>query len=300
VTALGLALAAGIGLSLGLLGGGGSILTVPVLVYVLGYEAKEAIALSLGVVGATSAAGAVSHWRAGNVDVAVALVFGGVAMGGTYLGARLSVFFSGGAQLLLFAAVMLAAAYFMGRGGARPAPAGERREGGDGSSGSGADLNVPVIVAEGLAVGVLTGLVGVGGGFLIVPALVLVGGLGMKKAVGTSLLVIALKSGAGFYGYLDQVTVPWGFLGAFTAVSIVGIVIGSQLVRFVSQGALRRGFAAFLVVMGLFIVYQNRDALLPGSDAPRAAVESAESVESVDPGGTETDGDAGREREERE
>jgi uncharacterized protein len=261
VALLGLALAALIGLSLGVLGGGGSILTVPIFVYVLGFDAKEAIAMSLAVVGAVSAFGAAGHWRAGNVELRVGIVFGVVAMAGTYLGARLAVYFTGAAQLALFAVVMLLAAVFMLRGGepvaaavapgAAPLPV--------------ARMPLPLIVVEGLAVGVLTGLVGVGGGFLIVPALVLLGRLPMKQAVGTSLLVIALKSVAGFVGYLGQVEVPWAFMTLFTAVAVVGILVGTRLVRHVSQGALRRAFAVFLLVMGAFILYQNRTVFLPGA-----------------------------------
>jgi uncharacterized membrane protein YfcA len=249
---LGLALATLIGLSLGLLGGGGSILTVPIFVYVLGFEAKTAIAMSLAVVGATSAVGAVGHWRAGNVNMRVAAIFGVFAMGGTYLGARLAVYFSGAAQLTLFAAVMLAAAWFMFRpprlrdaGAENPPP-----------------MSLVLIVVEGLAVGVLTGLVGVGGGFLIVPALVLLGGVPMKEAVGTSLLVIALKSAAGFAGYLGQVEVDWPFMSLFTLMAVLGIALGTYLVRFVPQHALRRAFAVFLVLMGSLILYQNRAVVL--------------------------------------
>lgn len=255
---LGLWLAALVGLSLGMLGGGGSILTVPIFVYVLGLDAKEAIAMSLAVVGVTSLFGAVGHWRAGNVNVRVALLFGAVAMVGTFLGARLSVFVSGGVQLLLFAVVMLVAAYFMLRGRRSPSAAHATTE----------DSDVPVtlplahIVVEGLAVGILTGLVGVGGGFLVVPALVLLGKLPMKQAVGTSLLVIAMKSASGFLGYLDQVAIDWGMLVTFTGVAIAGILAGSFLVRYVSQEALRRSFAVFLLVMGIFILYQNRATLL--------------------------------------
>ncbi|MEJ2503466.1 MAG: sulfite exporter TauE/SafE family protein [Gemmatimonadota bacterium] len=266
---LGIGLAALIGLALGLLGGGGSILTVPVFVYVLGFEAKAAIALSLAVVGVVSLFGAAGHWRAGNVNVRVALLFGLVAMAGTYAGARLSVFVSGGAQLVLFAAVMLVAAGFMYRKGA----------GEDPGAAAGPDRSLPVglIVLEGLAVGVLTGLVGVGGGFMVVPALVLLVGLPMKEAVGTSLLVIALKSAAGFAGYLGQVEVPWDFLVVFSAVAVAGIGIGTGLVRHVSQGALRRGFAAFLVLMGGFILYQNRDVLRPGVvEAETAGLETVD------------------------
>lgn len=265
---LGFALAALIGLSLGMLGGGGSILTVPIFVYVLGFEAKEAIAMSLAVVGATSLFGAAGHWRAGNVNLRVAVIFGVVAMAGTYAGARLAVFFSGAAQLTLFALVMLLAAVFMFRDNAPRRTVGVT---------SAPDVPMPLvlIVIEGLAVGVLTGLVGVGGGFLIVPALVLLGRVPMKQAIGTSLLVIAMKSFAGFIGYLGQVEVQWGFMAGFTAVAVIGILAGTWLVRFVPQHTLKRAFAVFLLVMGAFILYQNRAVLgLDRSDsvATRAAV----------------------------
>jgi hypothetical protein len=265
MTAAGLALGVVIGVSLGLLGGGGSILTVPIFVYLLGFGAKEAIAMSLAVVGATSLLGAVGHWRAGNVNVRVAAIFGAVAMAGTYLGARLAVFFSGAAQLGLFAVVMLAAAYFMFRPTAVAS--------GVTAAESARRMPVGLIAAEGLAVGVLTGLVGVGGGFLIVPALVLLGKVPMKQAVGTSLLVIAMKSAAGFVGYLGQVAVDWTFIAAFTAVASVGIVFGTYMVRFVPQHALKRAFAVFLVIMGGFILYQNRGAVLArASEHGQAAV----------------------------
>jgi uncharacterized membrane protein YfcA len=251
VDILGLILAAVVGLSLGLLGGGGSILTVPIFVYVLGFDAKEAIAMSLAVVGVTSLFGAVGHWRAGNVNLRVALIFGAVAMVGTFIGARLSVFVSGSVQLLLFAVVMLLAAFFMFRGrfGASAEP-GEQ-------PGGVAKMPLPQIIAEGLVVGIVTGLVGVGGGFLVVPALVLLGKVPMKQAVGTSLLVIAMKSASGFVGYLDQVSVDWGTIAAFSGVAIGGILLGTMLVRYIPQEALRRSFAGFLVVMGVAIVFQN-------------------------------------------
>ncbi len=242
----GLLMAVVIGLSLGLLGGGGSILAVPVFVYALGFGVKEAIVMSLAVVGVTSLFGAVGHWRVGNVNLRIAAIFGSVAMGGTYLGARLAVFFSETAQLILFAVVMLMAAYFMYRDG-QPVMV---------HSGFG-KMPIGLIVAEGLAVGILTGLVGVGGGFLVVPALVVLGGVAMKEAVGTSLVVIALKSAAGLLGYLGQVEVSWGFVAVFTAVAIAGSVGGSYLVRFIPGGALRKGFAVFLVLMGAFILFEN-------------------------------------------
>ncbi len=256
---LGISLGLLIGLSLGLLGGGGSILTVPIFVYVMGFEAKASIAMSLAVVGVTSLIGAIGHWRIGNVHVRVAFVFGSVAMAGTYLGARLAVFVSGTFQLVLFAAVMIAAGYFMLLGrvpGVRPGAGVLHLD--DRSR-----LPIALITVEGLAVGVLTGLVGVGGGFLIVPALVLLVRIPMKQAVGTSLAVIALKSATGFLGYLGQVEVDWPFIGLFTAVAIVGILIGTMLLRFVPQQALRRAFAILLLIMGAAILYQNRGVFVP-------------------------------------
>lgn len=268
--ALGAAFGLLIGLSLGMLGGGGSILTVPVFVYVLGFSAKEAIAMSLAVVGATSVCGAAAHWRCGNVNLRIAVVFGLVAMLGTYLGARLAVLFTGSAQLVLFALVMLVASYFMFRDndpvrvGHRPEVEGEAP----------AAMPLPLIALEGIGVGALTGLVGVGGGFLIVPALVLLGKVPMKQAVGTSLIIIAMKSAAGFYGYLDQVDVAWSFMGLFAAMTVTGILIGTFLVRFVAAGALRRAFAVFLVAMGAFILYQNRSVILPdGAEAGAAGIQ---------------------------
>lgn len=244
-----------IGLSLGLIGGGGSILTVPIFVYVFHFDPKVAIAMSLAVVGTTSLVGAVGHWRAGNVELKIALLFGSVAMAGTYLGARLATFFTGSAQLMLFAVVMLASAVAMLRD-KRVEPSTEQTDE------PSAPLNYPLIAVEGLAVGALTGLVGVGGGFLVVPALVLLGKVPMKQAIGTSLVVIALKSAAGFVGYLGQVQVDWTFMAIFTGLASAGIFLGTYLVQFVSASALKRGFALFLLVMGAFILYQNRQVLL--------------------------------------
>ncbi len=265
MTILGLALAAVVGLSLGLLGGGGSILTVPILVYVLGFEAKQAIAMSLAVVGTVSLFGAGGHWRAGNVDLRVAAAFGAVAMVGAFLGSRLASHVSGAFQLTLFAVVMLLAAGSMFR--RRPAP-----ETADARPAGRAGVSPPVLVAAGVAVGVLTGLVGVGGGFLIVPALVLLAHVPMKQAVGTSLLVIAMNSAAGFAGYLGRVDMAWGFMALFTGVAIAGTLAGARLVRRVPQHALQRAFAAFLVVMGGVILFENRHAIIPAH--PPAAEEA--------------------------
>jgi uncharacterized membrane protein YfcA len=238
-----------IGAALGLLGGGGSVLTVPVFVYVLGFEPKAAIAMSLAVVGATSALGTAGHWRAGNVNVRVALVFGGVAMLGTLLGVRLARFVPGTTQLVIFGAVMLAAAVFMFRGRARS------------EEDSGPCVAPPLlsplkVVPGGLSVGVLTGIVGVGGGFLIVPALVLLR-MSLREAVGTSLLIITGTCVVGFLGYLGQVTLDWTAMALVAAGTLPGIALGGHLHQFVPQSILRRGFAAFLVIMAAFILIEN-------------------------------------------
>jgi uncharacterized membrane protein YfcA len=238
-----------IGLSLGLLGGGGSILTVPIFVYVLGFGAKESIAMSLAVVGATSMVGAAGHWREGHVNVRVAIVFGLVAAIGTFFGTRLAARISGAAQLAIFAGVMLVAAGFMFR---RPGTAVEDHRGP-------ASVFMALTAIRGLVVGSLTGLVGVGGGFLIVPALVW-SGLPMRHAVGTSLLVIAMNCVVGFYGYLGQVRMAWAAIALVTTGTLPGIAAGTYAIRFVSQEALRRAFAALLVALAVYMLYRNLSA----------------------------------------
>lgn len=257
---VGLLLALIVGLSLGLLGGGGSILTVPIFVYVLGYEPAQAIAASLPVIGATSLIGAIGHWRNGNVNGRAAVSFGAAAMAGAYLGAGLAVFLSGTVQLLLLAIVMLAAALSMLRQ-APPVstPVGE------------AALSPVITVAVGLGIGMLTGVVGIGGGFLIVPALVVFARLSMKHAIGTSLVVIALNSAAGAAGYLTRVSIPWTQTALFTLVAVAGALVGVRLVRFVSQAALRRAFAGLLFLIGTLMVIRNSVALSPRPASRRAA-----------------------------
>jgi hypothetical protein len=252
---VGYALAALIGLSLGLMGGGGSILTVPIFVYVLAFDPKLAIAMSLPVVGVTSLVGALGHWRAGNVDLKTAALFGVVAMIAAYVGARLATFLTGAVQLSLLAVIMLAAAISMFRNARRGASAAGVSEERPASLG----LLVPVAVC----VGLVTGVVGIGGGFLIVPALVLLGRISMKQAVGTSLLVIAMNCASGFVGYLGRVDIPWMFVFGFTTIAVLGILAGTYLVRYVSQRALKQAFSVFLIVMGSFILVQNRRAFSP-------------------------------------
>lgn len=251
--ALGLILATLIGLSLGLLGGGGSILTVPVLVYVLGVAAKPAVAMSLPVVGVTSLVAAAFHWRLGNVRVPTALTFGSLAMVGAFAGARLSVLLSGPVQLALLAVAMLAAAASMLRDTGDTSVPDEEADAGP--------VRLVALVPVALAVGMLTGLVGIGGGFLVVPALVLLARVPMGQAVGTSLLVIAMNSASAFAGYVGTVELDWGFLGGFTTAAVVGALVGTALLSRVPQAALKRGFAVLLLAMGGFVLHKNRDAL---------------------------------------
>ena len=256
MTFLGLLLAVVMGLALGLLGGGGSVLAVPILVYALGFGAKQAVAASLVVVGLTSLFGAAEHLRKGRVNLRVALVFGPIAAAGAYLGAHLSGFLSGEAQLSLFAAVMLAAAFFMLRDG----ETGKSDE--NHPSNDSAGRLLLRFALPGSGVGLLTGLVGVGGGFLVVPALVLLGGIPMEATVGTSLLVIAMNSFAGFAGYLGKAEIPWGIVSVFAALSVAGTFAGAYLAHFVPERALKRAFAVFLIGMALFILYENGGEVL--------------------------------------
>jgi uncharacterized membrane protein YfcA len=257
LTVISLLLAALIGIALGLLGGGGAILAVPIFNYVLGFGAKEAIASSLAVVGVTSLSGVASHWREGNVKLRVALTFGLPAAAGAFFGAKvLAGFLSGAAQLALFAAVMLVSALFMFRDNNTGKD--EQKES---ESDTGTRKTFVLLVAVGGGVGMLTGLVGVGGGFLIVPALVLLGNVEMKQAVGTSLVVIAANSFSGFLGYLGSVEFQWGLMALFSVLAVVGSFAGGYLTRFVPQRVLRKSFAVFLVLMGIFILYENRQAI---------------------------------------
>ncbi len=243
---LAIGLAVFVGIALGLLGGGGSILTVPLLAYVAGMDAKAAIATSLLVVGVTSAIGAVSHARAGRVQWRTGLIFGAAGMAGAYAGGLLARFIPGTVLLIGFALMMIATAVAMLRGRKNVAP----------TEGT-ARLPVPKIIAEGLVVGLVTGLVGAGGGFLVVPALALLGGLPMPIAVGTSLIVIAMKSFAGLAGYLTSVTINWPLALAVTAAAVAGALIGARLTSKIDPDALRKAFGWFVLAMSSVILAQE-------------------------------------------
>ncbi len=242
-----------IGVSLGLLGSGGSILTVPVLVYLVGQDEKVAIAGSLFIVGSIALAGSLQFVRAGLINWRSVAIFGLPGMVGTYAGAAIAAYVSGLMQLALFAVVMLLASYLM----LRPIKLADAEH---------APRALWKIAGDGLVVGIITGLVGVGGGFLIVPALVLLGGLSMHQAVATSLVVIALKSFSGFYKYLDvlgdqDLRLDWPVLALVTVLGIAGSIAGSRLARRVHQDRLKRWFGYFLIVMGIYILARS----LPGA-----------------------------------
>lgn len=232
---------------MGLLGGGGSVLTVPIFVYILGVEERVAIAGSLLVVGATALVGALRHGRDGNVLVRTALAFGLIAAVGAFAGARLALLIPEVFQLLLFATVMLIASVLMYRGRAGLAAGADEAE----------SKSWAVVAPAALGVGVLTGLVGVGGGFMIVPALVLLLQTPMKQAIGTSLMVISINAVAGFGGYLGSVEVPWAILLPFGGLSLLGIFAGARLAKNARPESLKKGFAIFLMVVAVYILVQK-------------------------------------------
>lgn len=241
---LGAILSLFVGLLLGMLGGGGAILTLPMLVYVLHVDSKDAIASSLVVVGTTSFVGMLSHARAGVVQWRVGALFGVAAMAGAYAGGRLAAYIPGQVLLVAFGAIMVTTATLMMR---------PRKDAQDASKGT----NAPVVMLLGALVGTLSGLVGAGGGFLIVPALSIFGGLPMRQAIGTSLFIIAMQSAAGFLGHMGHAHLDSTLLLVITSAAIVGSLMGTALGKHVPAPILRRGFAWFVVVMGMFMFFKQ-------------------------------------------
>ena len=258
IVIIGFAAAIFIGVSLGLIGGGGSILTVPVLVYVLGVNPVLATAYSLFVVGSTSLVGAGTYMKKGLVNYKTALVFAIPSFIAVFLTRKFLVpalpdpLFTVGEAIItknigimvFFALIMLAASYSMITA----------KKCVDCDEDEPVVFNFPMIALEGSVVGVITGIVGAGGGFLIIPALVLLAKLPMKLAVGTSLLIIAAKSLIGFLGDLSTQTIDWQLLLIFTSLSIVGIFIGSALSKKINEKVLKTGFGWFVLVMGIYII----------------------------------------------
>ncbi|PZX50937.1 sulfite exporter TauE/SafE family protein [Algoriphagus chordae] len=258
IVLVGYAAAVIIGISLGLIGGGGSILTVPVLVYILGIDPVLATAYSLFVVGSTSLVGSFTYMSKNLVDYKTALVFAipsfiAVFLTRKYLVPALPdplfavnelVIFKSIGIMVFFAVIMLVASYSMIKG----------RKSDESKEETKVKFNIPLIAIEGIVVGLITGLIGAGGGFLIIPALVLLARLPMKMAVGTSLLIIAAKSLIGFLGDVSNQTIDWKMLLIFTGLSIVGIFIGSSLSKKINEKALKKGFGWFVLLMGLYII----------------------------------------------
>lgn len=250
-----------IGITLGLIGGGGSILTVPVLVYLFGVDAVLATAYSLFIVGTTSIVGSVAYFRKGLVNIKTAVVFG--------LPSIVSVFFTRAYILpavpqeiwslgdwvitksillmLLFAILMIFASYSMIQQDSKP-DSGEKQN---------QKFNYPLILVEGVLVGILTGLVGAGGGFLIIPALVLLSKLDMKEAVGTSLVIIAAKSLIGFLGEGGETLIDWPFLLKVTAFAVLGIFMGMGLSQKINGEKLKPAFGWFVLMMGVYILVKE-------------------------------------------
>jgi len=250
-----------IGVTLGLLGSGGSILTVPILKYLAGEPDKIAIAESLAIVGTIALFGAVPYAKARLVDARSVLFFGVPGLAGTYAGAVLAAQVPGPVQLVLFAVLMLAAAWRMLRGAPTPA-----------ADGDASRLSRGMLAALGAGVGVVTGLVGVGGGFLIVPALVLVAGLPMRRAVGTSLVVIALNSAVGVAKHAatlhaQGLALHVPLILGFAVLGIAGAWTGQRFGQKVPQATLRKGFAVFLVAMGAFILWREVPGVLASPPA---------------------------------
>ncbi|MHA8064510.1 sulfite exporter TauE/SafE family protein [Aquirufa aurantiipilula] len=256
-----------IGISLGLIGGGGSILTVPVLVYLFGINPILATAYSLFIVGASSLVGAFPKYKQGLVNLKTAVIFGIPSIVSVYATRKFIVplipteIFQVGdlvitksiLMMVLFAILMVAASISMIRGNCENC----------GKDGTGEleakeqSFNYPIILLEGSVVGLLTGLVGAGGGFLIIPALVVLSKLPMKQAVGTSLLIIAMKSLIGFTGDLGHQTIDWILLLTITALAIAGIFIGDKFSKNVDNDKLKRGFGWFVLIMGIYILIQQ-------------------------------------------
>lgn len=238
----------GIGLVLGFLGGGGSILTVPALVYIVGQSPQAAVTASLVIVGVNATMGAMFHRRQNTLNWPVALVFGGVGMVAAYFAAGLSHLLSSTTLLILFALLMLVVSLFMilsktpHTGGSAP--------------------SWMMTIAGGAVVGVLTGFLGVGGGFLIVPALVMLVGLPIRQAVGTSLIIIAMNSVAGLLGHLSSTVLDMTLIGIFVATGFVGAFAGSRLTRVVKPDQLRTSFAVFVLLLAAFLLVDNIGKLL--------------------------------------
>ena len=252
---MGYILAIVIGVVLGLIGGGGSILAVPILVYVLGVDPIQATAYSLFIVGLSALIGARKHYQLGNINFKIGILFAAPSFIGVFLSRKWLlpaiphkllelnsfILFKDSFLMILFAILMLFAAYSMfSRKELNQKPINQ--------------INILKIILDGFIVGIVTGLVGAGGGFLIVPALILFSGLEMKKAIGTSLMIIAIKSLFGFLGAWHS-AIDWSVLLSFTTLSISGIFLGTYLGKSLNGHALKKSFAIFVLLMSITIIF---------------------------------------------
>lgn len=249
-----------VGLVLGLTGGGGSIITVPVMVYLIGLNPVTATAYSLFVVGSTSSIGAFQNFKKKLVDVKTAVIFAIPAFTVVYLTRAFLVpaipeqlftingfIVTKAIFIMVFFAIVMALASFSMIRSKKDIPNPDFKS----------TINITSLIIIGMAVGLLTGIIGAGGGFLIIPALVLMAKLPMKKAIGTSLLIISVNSLVGFIGDLQQREIDWPFLLTFTAISILGIIIGVYLSKFISGTRLKRGFGWFTLLVAIYIIYRE-------------------------------------------
>jgi len=260
-----LAGAAIVGLILGLLGSGGSAVLVPILVYVIGHETKTSIAESMVIVTVISAIGAIPFARSKCIDWQSVILFGPPAMAGTFLGAWLGGMASDAAQLSVFGFVLLVAAICMIKN------AFGKKQPTDSQCAPREPIKLSLnkgllIISEGMIVGIITGFVGVGGGFLIVPALLILGKLPIRTAIGTSLMIIAMKSAVGFIKYqqilsANEMSVDWTTVGIFIAIGLIGFAAGKRLNTRLNQRVLRQTFAVFLIVLGLFVLFKEGSQL---------------------------------------
>lgn len=249
------------GVIMGLIGGGGSILSVPILVYLLGYNPIVATAYSLFIVGATSTIGAIESLKNGLVDFKSAIIFAIPSILGVYLTRRYlvpilpDVMFSVGSfdvtsgvfVMVVFAIVILLASVSMITKKAKS----------NDNDVSQSGYNIFSVLSLGLATGIISGFVGAGGGFLNVPVLVFFVRLPMKKAIGTSLFIISIKSLIGFLGDIGQITIDWYFLLKFTALSVIGILLGLYFSKFIDGKKLKKGFGYFTLIMGAYIIWKE-------------------------------------------
>lgn len=236
--------AALVGLSLGLTGAGGSIITLPVLVYLAGVAPKEAVGLSLFIVGVAALVGAIQRWRAGEIHLKAVLLFALAGMAGAVGGARLTPLVSSTTLMIIFAILMLVVAANMLFGSKNEVT-------------QEAECRPLRCLSAGLAVGVLTGFIGVGGGFLLVPAMVRFAKLPMRMATGTSLAVIAFNSAAGFVSHYGEAPPRWDLALLFAGIAAVGVLAGSKLAKLLPVKQLRQGFALMVIVTGAFVLWQN-------------------------------------------